>query len=153
MEKPVRVKKGIATFVCPECGKEKTADVSKYRSELRLIKVGCKCPCGHGFSVFLDRREYERKNVTLTGTYILLYNGREMNRGPMMVMNISRTGLQMNVFKERQVEIGDRLIVKFNLDNEEKTPIQQEVIVRHFEDLLIGVEFFSPSHIDETLFL
>lgn len=151
MENPVHITDGMATFACPECKKEKTADVSKYQNKLKIINVRCKCPCGHVFTVFLDRRSDERRNAFISGTYIHMYNGREINRDTMMVMDISQTGLQLKLFKERQVAVGDRLIVKFNLDNEEKTPIQQEVEVRRIEKFLVGAEFFSPSEIDETL--
>ncbi len=46
-----------ATFVCPKCEKAKTADVSKYKFVDAEIKVNCKCPCGHRYTVLLDRRQ------------------------------------------------------------------------------------------------
>ncbi len=153
MNSHIRIKNGLATFACPKCKKEKTADVSKYQSKVKMINVGCKCPCGHSFTVFLDRRENIRKDVVISGTYILLLNGKEIHRDQMAVMDISKSGLRIKLFKERKIEIGDRLIVKFNLNDEAKTFIQEEVVAKYVSDLQIGVEFCSPSGINEGLFL
>ncbi len=153
MNPHIRIIEGMATFACPECKKEKTADVSKYKTTDKIIKVGCKCPCGHSFTVSLDRRESIRKDVVISGVYILLLNGKEIHRDQMAVMDVSKSGLKIKLFKERKIEIGDRLIVKFNLNDDAKTYIQKEVVAKYVSDLQIGVEFCSSSGIEEDLFL
>lgn len=59
-----------ARFFCPECGKSKQKDVSKFMGPEAQVKLKYKCDCRHSFSVILERRRSIRKKVNLKG-YII----------------------------------------------------------------------------------
>jgi hypothetical protein len=61
---------GNAMFVCPECFKAKTVDVSKQADKGGSLKVNCKCPCGHSYTVMLDKRKHDRVVITLPGIFV-----------------------------------------------------------------------------------
>jgi hypothetical protein len=58
-----------ATFVCPDCGVAKIANVTKFKFLDRHIRLKCKCRCGHIYSTTLERRKSFRKEVILKGCY------------------------------------------------------------------------------------
>ena len=122
--------KNLATFVCPECKKSVTKDVSKYKDIDKVVRVNCKCTCGHQYVVLLEKRGFYRKVANLSGVFIF---GPEQLSAPMIVKNLSRTGLQFEItdFKEElTLTKGDIIVVEFQLDNPQQTVIHKEVVVR-----------------------
>ncbi|MCP4348857.1 MAG: PilZ domain-containing protein [Desulfobacterales bacterium] len=131
----------MATFVCPECKFSKDADVSKYIGKAVSKKHLYKCKkCGHAFAVLLERRKYIRMDVNIPGSYVL---DEEVVKRPMTVVDLSRSGVKIELEEEVTLKPGDRLFVKFRLDNKQKTMIKKEVIVRSVSGLKIGTEFCS----------
>jgi DNA-directed RNA polymerase subunit M/transcription elongation factor TFIIS len=61
-----------ATFHCPQCGKAKTADVSRYAATGKKVTVSCTCACGHQFRCRLEKRKQYRKGSDLPGKFTLL---------------------------------------------------------------------------------
>lgn len=135
-----------ATFICPECKRSKTTSVSKYKAWETAVRVNCKCPCGHTYSVLLERRKHVRKPLNLPGTYQLL---NKNNRGRMKVVDMSRSGLRLEVFYPKDFAPGDRVRLTFNLDDPDQTTIIKEVHVRSVKNNFIGVEFISFEHYDK----
>jgi hypothetical protein len=140
-----------ATFVCPECSRSKTVNVSKYAHVDKLIKVNVKCPCGHAYTSILEKRKQYRKETHLSGTYIHFIDGRSANRGLMTVKDISATGMKLKMNVELNCNIGDYLEVEFHLDNRDRTLINKRVIVRNLSGNYIGVEFGPTEAIDKAL--
>lgn len=135
-----------ATFKCPQCERTKTTDVSKYKTCEVAVHVNCKCPCGHTYSVLLERRKHIRKALSLDGSFQHLDNE---SRGRIKVVDMSRSGLRLEVFNPADFKPGDRLKLTFTLDDQEKTPIVREVHVRTVKQKYIGVEFDSFDHYDK----
>ncbi|MBW1892446.1 MAG: PilZ domain-containing protein [Deltaproteobacteria bacterium] len=135
-----------ATFVCPECQKSKTTDVSKYKNIETAVRVKCKCPCGHSYSVLLERRKHIRKNLNLTGTFINIKNS---GRGNMTVTDLSRSGLRIKLNSPQDLVPGDKLNLEFILDDKQRSVVNKEVIVRSIKNLSIGAEFSHTEHYDK----
>ncbi len=136
----------MATFSCPQCSKTKTANVSRYKNIEKAVRVKCKCPCGHSYTVLLERRKHIRKNLELAGAYISEKGGE---RGSMVVIDLSRSGVRIKLNMTANIEIGDKLMLEFNLDDQQQSLISKEIIVRSINDLLIGAEFLSKEHFDK----
>ncbi len=51
-------REGRATFVCPECERSRTVDVSRNAKLARASRVRVKCPCGYHYPVILERRRF-----------------------------------------------------------------------------------------------
>ncbi|QTA87961.1 PilZ domain-containing protein [Desulfonema magnum] len=128
----------LATFVCPECNKATTADVSDQMQVNKVVKIQHTCACGYSQTVLLERRKYYRKYVNIPGEYFL--NQKKM---PMTVRDLSRSGLKFELTEERRLKVGDKLVVQFVLDNPQHTRIQKEVIIKKISGLYIGTEFCS----------
>lgn len=136
----------LATFRCPKCDKAKTANVSRYKNIQTAVRVKAKCPCGHTFTVVLERRKHVRKNLNLPGTYVVERTG---HRGAMNVRDLSRSGVKIKLNFRPDFEIGDRLVLEFNLDDNQRSIIRKEIIVRSIKDLYVGTEFSNIDHYDK----
>jgi hypothetical protein len=167
-----------AVFACPNCEKSHTADVSKYKDIKTPIRLKAKCGCGHSFAVIIDKRDRIRKKTNLSGLYANISPGKNGQKGQMAVMDISRTGLKVKVSdiqvrvkdhdvytstaerasfghkvqkKVGDLELGDKIAVKFNLDNPQKSLIQREAEVRWINKPYLGVQFLSVPMYDGAL--
>lgn len=135
----------MATFVCPKCEKTRTVDISRYQGLDQAARVKAKCACGHSYSVILERRRQYRKEVNFSGAYTRKKTGE---KGTMVVKDISRTGLKIKLNLNRDIEIGEKLVTEFSLDDRQRTQIEKEAIVRKRYRDTLGVEFTSvdPSN-------
>lgn len=129
----------MATFVCPECMKSKTTNVSKYKNIDRAVRVKCNCDCGHTYSVMLERRKYYRKETNLPG----VYKSKRLGRGKLVILDISRFGLKFDITSGRYPMIEDVLVVEFTLDDSHKSFISKEVVVKKVYESTIGAEFIT----------
>ncbi len=129
-----------ASFTCPKCDKRKTLNVSGYRNVREEVKITHRCSCGNSYTLLLERRRYRRKNVTLSGAYVWKERRRKM-----IVKDISRGGVKLELKVEKDMKIGDKMFVELSLDDPKRTLIQKEVVIRNIRERHIGVEFFSPK--------
>lgn len=137
----------MATFVCPECKKAVTKDLSSHKDIDKVVKVNCKCPCGHQYLVLLEKRGFYRKVADLPGIFIY---GPEQLSAAMTVKDLSRTGIKFDIEAAPPLKKGDTIFVEFQLDNPQKTLFQKEVVVRTITGgSQIGAKFCSVD-IDHT---
>jgi len=141
MEKVFISRDNTATFICPECGKTKTANVEKYKQIDKVVKVKIKCPCGYAYTVVLEKRRHYRKETNFSGVYTHIASGKEAGRGRITIVDISQSGLKLKLCVAPKMEAGDKLIVEFHLDDKAKTLIKKEGIVRSLFGMKIGLEF------------
>ncbi|MDF1593849.1 MAG: PilZ domain-containing protein [Desulfobacterales bacterium] len=131
-----------ATFKCPKCSKSWTKDLSGFKDTNKRIQLKCKCPCGHVFPVIQERRKGLRRSVTVTGAYF--HNQREI-RGLITVKNISKSGVGLVLSTKQSINKGDKLQLKFNLDNARKSFVDKEGVVKKIENDYLGVEFIDEA--------
>jgi len=104
-----------------------------------------KYPCGHSFFVFFDKRRHRRKPAKLTGAFI---HERSRRRGIIEIKNISKSGIGFELTTSQFMHVGDRLELKFNLDDSERSFVYEEGIVKKIEGNYVGVEFCEFRHRD-----
>jgi len=168
----------MADIKCTKCHKSKSVDMSKYMAIDNVIRFKTKCVCGHLYTVVLNRRDKSRKKTDFFGIYTNLSPGKEGQKGQMTVLDVSRSGLRLEIshmqlkIKEHDISVitgkqatfdhkirkpvddinvGDQLLVEFHLDDTKKTLIKKEVILRWIKMPYIGVEFSSKSLYDGSL--
>ena len=171
-------KENMAEIRCSKCLKIRSVDMSKYVVMDRSIRFKAKCSCGHSDTVFLNRRDKFRKPTDFFGIYTNLSSGKEGQKGEMTVLDVSRAGLRLEIshlelkIKEHdvsaitgeqatfehkirkpvdEINVGDKILVEFRLDDTKKTLIKKEVIIRWMKMPYIGVEFSSQSLYDGSL--
>ncbi len=134
-----------ATFVCPKCENRRTVNVSKYKYIDKAVKVKCNCPCGHTYSVLLERRKDFRKELRLSGSF----TGINVDKGFITITDLSRSGLKFKLNVEKNIQSGDKLTLTFNLDDPQRSMVSKEVVVRSVNGLFVGAEFCTTEHYDK----
>jgi hypothetical protein len=143
MQKAFITRDNKVTFSCPQCKGIRTVDVTKYKALEKAVKIKVHCPCGHDYPVMLERRKQFRKAVSLPGTFTRIYNDRKAGSGTMVVKDVSRNGLQIRVNDSSYMNAGDILEVEFKLDDNKRSPIRKEVVIRKIVGYDLGTEFTS----------
>ena len=92
-----------ATFICPQCCKTKTVDLSKFAHCSKTVKINSKCSCGHQWTSVLEKRKQYRKTVNFTGTYDYIKNDKVVDRGGMRIVDLSNGGAKVKLDAERIV--------------------------------------------------
>lgn len=132
----------IATFECPKCEKKITMNFSSYMNINEILMMECRCRCGHSNTVVVERRKFRRRTVKIPGVYAL----RKGNiKGRMTVKDLSRGGLKFELESEKNMKVGDKLFVKFALDDPKKTLIKKDVLIRSIFGRYVGSEFCSRN--------
>lgn len=140
-----------ATFVCPQCGNVSTADVSKYAALDNKVAVNCKCNCGNRFKVSLEKRRQYRKSTDLPGAFYYRMDNGDIGKGSMRIVDISSNGFKLKLNVSRNFAIGEQLRVEFHLDDNRRTYIEKEVIVRNVKKNLVGTSFAPGEGDDPSL--
>ncbi len=99
------------------------------------------CTCGKAYSVILERRQYYRKKVDLSGKYIYHPPVGPLVQGLMTVIDISRKGLKMRFRQPPAIKIGAILEVTFHLDDKNASQIKKEAEVKKISKDQIHAEF------------
>lgn len=140
-----------ATIQCPECGKAKTTDVSRYAGTDERITINCSCSCGHKFRCRLEKRKRYRKNIDLPGKFTLLDEDGTEDTGLLKVVDISATGLKIKLNAPRDFPVGTRLLIEFILDDRNRTAMKKRVSVRNVSGLFVGTSFLPNELGDPAL--
>lgn len=135
-----------ATFICPKCENVKTINARQFKKTQKKVSVTCKCPCGHSFRAFLERRNYLRKEITLPGIYSRYINGEEVEKGQIVVTDLSRSGLKFKPHVQPGFQVGDNLFIVFNLNDRDKSLIKKKaVIINMSKEMHVGLEFYQKE--------
>jgi hypothetical protein len=145
VERVFPTESNTATFICPQCKKSKTVDVSKFSLTSRTVKINSTCSCGHKWTTVLDKRRLYRKTVNLIGVYDHIRDGKVVDRGGMKVLDLSFSGVKMKLNVERDLQVGENFRLEFHLDDVKHTLIKKEVIVRNVSGVYIGATFKSTE--------
>ena len=143
--------KNTATFRCPACGRTKIADVSQYVVSGKKIAVNCTCVCSHRFRCRLEFRKQYRKAVRFPGKFACLDEQETPDSGLMTVVDISSSGVKLQLNVPRPLAVGAALRVEFHLDNRQRTLISRRVIVRNVSGTLVGASFHPDDADDREL--
>lgn len=126
-----------AVINCPHCGRQKTVQVDSFKGSKSSLRI--KCGCKNVFTVNLEFRKRVRKRTTLKGTYI--NHSQQNSRGNIVVKNISVTGLEFSSLDVHNFKVDDELTVEFTLNDEQRSEIKKDVIVRNVRKNSVGCEF------------
>lgn len=140
-----------ATFICPQCEKSLTVDVTKYAQMDQTVKVKSKCSCGNTWTSILEKRKQYRKGVNLEGIYKRFLDGKEADRGKMLVIDVSAGGVKIKLEVARDFKVGNTLDIEFKLDDNKQTLIKKTVIVRNGSGNYYGAAFKDADSYDPVL--
>jgi len=126
-----------AVLICPYCTQWKTISADPFRGDKHELKV--KCFCKQTFKGFLEFRKKVRTKRFLRGTYI--NHTQKNSRSDIVILDISMIGLAFSSPGQPTFKTGDELSVEFTLDNEQKTHISIDAVVRNVCQKRVGCEF------------
>lgn len=124
------------TITCKQCGKTKTIDVSHFRNIRKYIKV--KCACGTIFDILLESRRYHRKKVWLKGK--LFKDQSNCPVDDIVVTDISMGGIRF-LTNLKGINFGDTYHIEFSLDDEFKSHVKEEIVIKYIKNSEVGAEF------------
>lgn len=137
----------MGTITCPECKKPWEKDFSQIKDFPKKNMLKCNCPCGHSFPIKLERRRHSRKMTNLTGSYL---HDKSKKRGLVNIKNVSKSGASLELNTQHMIPSGDKLVLKFNLDDAQKSYMCKEAVVKKADGNTVGLEF-SDMEPDEKL--
>ncbi len=92
-----------------------------------------------------EKRRHNRIKTDIQGSYFLSAN---KERGILTVTNMSLSGIQIKLTKQRILKVGDRVIIAFSLDNERQTEIREMMIVKNIIGFFAGMAFNAQPDTD-----
>lgn len=149
MEKIYADKHGQAFFRCPHCSFKRSFDAESYRN--RDSRIVIKCRCGKSVPVLIDFRGFYRKAVSLYGE-CFFHKLKEIF--PIEIDSLSLDGISfflINVSNaQRFCAVGDKIMLRFHLDNPSKDKIERQAVVRDVQEQRVGASF-SRNEYDKEL--
>jgi hypothetical protein len=125
---------------CPHCGHQREVLVSLLRGRRKL-----RVKCCDTFRVIVEFRKRVRKRTELSGTYINhSQNDKEDN---IIVQDLSISGLGFTCSDHHLFKEEDELSLEFVLDDEYKSVIRKEAVVRNVRENAVGCEFTSGNEL------
>ncbi len=141
-------------MTCPKCGRQEAIAPVVFEKMGAVLRVNCPCNCS--FRIIREMRHTYRKAVRLEGLFA--QDVSDLNKmavvnvwGPMVVTNISKTGLKFTADKASLLRNGDRVHLRFYLDNSAKTLIKKSAQVKSIQGDTAGCEFLGSDRYDVTL--
>ena len=131
---------------CPKCGLEKTINVFKFKDTHKRLKANCKC--GEVFGFALNFRKHFRKQVQLSGEYVIQ---EENIRDDIFIKDISMSGINFITFKEHHFSKDDIVELKLALDDKTEPEIHASITIKWINERNIGGEFNNPKSIEKDL--
>ncbi len=145
---------GLILLTCPRCGHKESVSIGRLQNLGNAVAVHCSCK--KQFVAVLEKRRSRRKAVLLEGYFTSdvgpgMEKDAESKWGPMVVKDLSKTGLRFTSAKAHLVKAGDRLMVRFNLDNSNRALIHKPATVVSVDDREVGCRFEGADNYDITL--
>jgi Tfp pilus assembly protein PilZ len=135
-----------ALIICPKCGFEKNVGATNIRTKANIANIECKC--GETFQTALEYRKYYRKEVRLSGDYIVQEKGE---RGEAIIRELSLSGIRFESMRPHKISVNDILEMKFNLDNPLRSEIRKLAKVIWVKDRIVGLNFSEKELQDQVL--
>ncbi len=136
--------------MCPNCGKSKNIDITKYKKSQHIIQGAIKCACGSNYPFLLERRRSFRKKVSLVGVFKRIQPGPGPEKGLMIILDLSRSGMKIRRNTDYGLKLGEPIAVAFHLDNPEQSLIKRQAIVKAVMPESIGIQFDAHHADDDT---
>ena len=145
---------GLILLTCPYCGIQESVSIGNYEKLGNAVQV--QCSCHKRFATVLEKRRAYRKAVWLEGFFTIAgefgpNDTKGSIWGPMVVKNLSKTGLRFFSKRIDLVHPGDYLMVRFNLDNSNQALIHKKAQVVSIRNNEVGCRFKGADAYDITL--
>lgn len=138
--------RGEGTFICPSCEKGVIKDLQQFAETRTVVRIKCRCSCGHVYRVLVERRRHFRKPANLLGTFSYDGGTGRPVKGVIRIRDISQSGVRFSVNSIPDFAVGDRLTIEFTLDDKERSQIREDGVVRRIQSNMVGLAFKNTDH-------
>ena len=129
---------GGVSITCPFCGNRTIVDHQDNIPPDRKLIV--RCICGQKFEGSSEARQHDREKVQMIGEYTNITSGKS---GPMTIEDLSMEGIGFYDTRTEDFNIGDIVVLAFELDDFDKSRIRAKVGVRQIRDEVVGCEIIE----------
>ena len=130
-----------AEFVCPTCGETGAVTLAERVRTSTPVRVRYRCRCGAAHVIYVEKRVSGRKAVSIPGWFV-----GGAGEASMTIRNLSRHGLMFELEEPVDLEVGQRVLVRFDLTTIDTTHVEKDVIVRWTADHQVGGEYSSEEY-------
>jgi len=135
-----------AVVKCPHCETTKVVHVGKFKGPRRCLKI--RCTCNSSLPVTFEFRKAYRKKTNLQGFYSKIPPAQ--SPGKIEVKDLSMTGMRFVTASPHTLRKGDEVMVKFILDDRNRSKIEKKAVVRWVKDRAIGCRFSESVQYDKV---
>lgn len=132
------------SFQCPFCERLLTLSVSTFETAHQQCTIR-RCTCSRHFQLVLNLRRCQRREVIIVGEAKNLAE-RCGDWTVMTIMNLSRGGLRFKILEPVSMQMGDKIRVRYTLDDPCDVMVDKEVIIRNTTGDEFGCEFVDILH-------
>ncbi|MBF0573556.1 MAG: PilZ domain-containing protein [Desulfamplus sp.] len=134
-------------FVCPNCGFQRRFNALPFKDKKKTLTI--KCKCGQSTDIQLEFRKYFRKRLGIPGLCSIEKDNKK--KFDIIIKDISLGGVGIEfIFVNKkymaEIEIGDIIVVEFQLDYKKEKPIIKRCAVRIKMNNVIGAEFIDENY-------
>jgi hypothetical protein len=130
---------GVVT--CVHCGVTRAINMANYTDESlghKSLKVKCNT-CKKVFHIKFDLRYYPRTEVDFPGTLSHVQAAKAID--DVTITSLSLGGVAFITHRNLEIKCGDIFIIQFQLDDEERSAICEEIIIKRVDGRFVGAEF------------
>jgi len=135
-----------AVIECPYCQATKVVHVGKFKGPRRRLKI--RCTCNASLPVTFEFRRAYRKKTDLQGFYSKVRHAHAP--GKIDVKDLSMKGVRFVTASPHTLRKGDEVIVKFTLDDRNRSKIERKGVVRWVKDREVGCRFSESAQYDKV---
>ena len=140
---------GLVKLSCPQCDKLSDFDPSRMQDRPRGQHITC--DCGYTFSALIEGRGCTRRTVNLLGAYLLRDSFGQQESGPVIIEDLSYSGVLCRTIASHTLTPGDHVRVKIVLDDEAKTELIRSLEVTRVQDGLVAGKFIEIESAFDTI--
>jgi PilZ domain-containing protein len=142
-------RQGVVT--CVQCGVTRTLNLATYPdAEIgnKALRVKCSI-CNTIFRIRCDLRQYHRMDVHLPGKIFHAHAERAIDEITIISLSLGGVGFITN--NNLQINDDDIYRIKFQLDDEERSIICEEIRIKRVDGRLVGAEFYQSDKYNYAL--
>jgi hypothetical protein len=132
-------RQGVVT--CGHCGVKRAINMANYTDEClgnKALKVKCNT-CNKIFHIKFDLRHYHRIDVDFPGALSHVYTAKAIDDVTITSLSLGGVGFVTN--SNLEIKCADIFIIQFQLDDEDRSAICEEIIIKRVDGRFAGAEF------------
>jgi len=138
--------KGKIYLLCPFCENNCFESADKYPFHKIINR---KCSCGNSWEFIIEQRKAFRKRTSLSAIWWKMVT--PITYQSSTISDLTLDGGCMVASENHNLQIGEHIRLLFKLDNEKRTKIEREAVVRWINKNEIGCKFVGKYVYDPEL--